>query len=291
MCILQSFKKSNYHKTMKTTIFLNHYNKKTWLIAIIMFSAVFLKAQDIIIKNDKTEIKSKVTEITETTIKYKKWENMDGPLYSIAKSEVFMILYPNGQRELMNQTNGAISTNAEKDHEFSNKSKIEEVGLSDQSKQNTAIIQGKTFDFKNQKINYKPTRFNFGLQSPFSMGVDNEFRLIKNILNLGLGYTYTFPKDDYILVSQMADIYASLYANVNRLSGNYEKQDIGLFIFGNAGYGLTGITTYNIYDGDQTFYSGGLYWRLGLDYFFSDWFGITGSYGSNALTGGIVMRF
>lgn len=276
---------------MKTITFINQCNKKTWLIAILLFSTVYLEAQDIIIKNDKTEIKSKVTEITETQIKYKKWENIDGPIYNMAKSEVFLIIYANGQREIMNQPTNNTSSNTTGNQEILNKTTPKDADISTSSKLNSSDESSKiAINNKNLKINYQPYRINIGL-SPFSLGADGEFRIIKNILNLGLGYTYTFPKDDYILVSQMADIYASLYANVNRLSGNYEKQDIGLFIFGNAGYGLTGITTYNIYDGDQTFYSGGLYWRLGLDYFFSDWFGITGSYGSNALTGGIVMRF
>jgi hypothetical protein len=70
----------------------------------------FVNAQDIIVKNDKTEIKAKVTELTETGIKYKKWENIDGPVYTISKAEVFMILYANGQRELITALPVAVST-------------------------------------------------------------------------------------------------------------------------------------------------------------------------------------
>lgn len=56
-------------------------------------------AQDIIVKNDKTEIKAKIEEITETTIKYKKFEMLDGPIYNINVNDVFMIMYKNGAKE------------------------------------------------------------------------------------------------------------------------------------------------------------------------------------------------
>lgn len=57
--------------------------------------------QDIIIKNDKTEIKAKIEELTETTIKYKKFDMLDGPIYNINKRDVFMVIYKNGTKEYM----------------------------------------------------------------------------------------------------------------------------------------------------------------------------------------------
>lgn len=56
-------------------------------------------AQDMIIKNDKTELKTKVLEITETSIKYKQFDLLDGPTYNINKNEVFMIIYKGGRKE------------------------------------------------------------------------------------------------------------------------------------------------------------------------------------------------
>lgn len=67
----------------------------------IVLTAVITKAQDIIVKNDKTELKVKVLEITDVSIRYKKFEMPDGPTYSIAKAEVFMIMYQNGTKEYM----------------------------------------------------------------------------------------------------------------------------------------------------------------------------------------------
>jgi hypothetical protein len=82
-----------------------HFNKKTMknFILTVIISIIFfnLNAQDIIVKNDKTEIKAKIEELTETTIKYKKIEMLDGPSYNINKRDVFMIIYKNGTKEYM----------------------------------------------------------------------------------------------------------------------------------------------------------------------------------------------
>lgn len=74
---------------------------KKFLSLVCFFIATTAFSQDIIVKNDKTEIKAKVLEISETTIMYKKFEMLDGPSYSIKKADVFMIMYQNGTKEYM----------------------------------------------------------------------------------------------------------------------------------------------------------------------------------------------
>jgi hypothetical protein len=69
------------------------------LLSIVAFTSGNLLSQDIIIKNDKTEIKSKIIEIQEEVIKYKSFDYLDGPIRNILVSDVFMILYENGTRE------------------------------------------------------------------------------------------------------------------------------------------------------------------------------------------------
>lgn len=56
---------------------------------------------DLIILNTGDDISAKVVEITSTEIKYKKCENINGPIYSIQKSEVFTIRYSNGSKEII----------------------------------------------------------------------------------------------------------------------------------------------------------------------------------------------
>ncbi|TLM97028.1 outer membrane protein assembly factor BamB family protein [Hymenobacter jeollabukensis] len=59
-------------------------------------------AQDVIIKNDKSEISAKVIEITEDHIKYRLSDFLDGPLYNVRKTDVWMIIYEKGRREKFN---------------------------------------------------------------------------------------------------------------------------------------------------------------------------------------------
>jgi len=72
---------------------------KNKLILLFLFASTQLLAQDIIIKTDGNEINSKVIEITLETIKYKKYEHLDGPIRNINIADVFMIIYENGDRE------------------------------------------------------------------------------------------------------------------------------------------------------------------------------------------------
>jgi hypothetical protein len=56
--------------------------------------------QDVIVKNNKEQIEAKVIEVDETAVKYRLWaEKTDGPLYTIRKPDIFMIIYQNGRRE------------------------------------------------------------------------------------------------------------------------------------------------------------------------------------------------
>ncbi|MGJ1389215.1 hypothetical protein ACR78F_02495 [Sphingobacterium spiritivorum] len=69
---------------------------------VLLFFTVTVRGQDIITKNDKTEVKVKLIEITEDAIKYHDWTNQSGPIYTISKSNVFMITYQSGKREFVN---------------------------------------------------------------------------------------------------------------------------------------------------------------------------------------------
>jgi hypothetical protein len=74
-------------------------------ISIAILAALFLiigfkaMGQDVIIKNDQTEINSVVIELTDDVIKYRKFDLFYDPICSINKSEVFMIIYKNGKKE------------------------------------------------------------------------------------------------------------------------------------------------------------------------------------------------
>ena len=77
--------------------------KKVFIFTIVLFILSSLKAQDIILKNDGSEIKSKVIEVTLNEVKYKRFDNIDGPTYTLIKTDIFKINYQNGTSEVYNQ--------------------------------------------------------------------------------------------------------------------------------------------------------------------------------------------
>jgi hypothetical protein len=70
------------------------------LLLPILVSCNILLAQDVIVKKNGDEIESKILEITTETIKYKEFTFQEGPIRNIKISDVFMIIYENGKREV-----------------------------------------------------------------------------------------------------------------------------------------------------------------------------------------------
>jgi hypothetical protein len=60
----------------------------------------------VIIKTNGEEIQANVLEISTNEIKYKRFDNPEGPNYVIEKSQVFMIKYENGNKDVFNNSTG-----------------------------------------------------------------------------------------------------------------------------------------------------------------------------------------
>ena len=73
---------------------------KKIFIALFGFVALVGYGQDIIIKKNADEIKAKVVEVGIDNIKYKNFDNPEGPTYVIPKYELFMIRYENGNKDV-----------------------------------------------------------------------------------------------------------------------------------------------------------------------------------------------
>lgn len=93
----------------------------------IMFLANLTFAQDMIILKTGDEIKSKVLEITPDMVKYKKWENQEGPAYSTNKSDVFMIKYSNGTKDVFNQSSNSVNQSTQNVSNENNKNEAFET--------------------------------------------------------------------------------------------------------------------------------------------------------------------
>ncbi len=82
--------------------------KRFVLQFVILLSAIGAYAQDVIVMKNGDIIQSKVQEITSTEIKYKKFSNLDGPIYTIEKTTVLSINYENGEKELITSNDVAV---------------------------------------------------------------------------------------------------------------------------------------------------------------------------------------
>ena len=70
------------------------------LLTIFTISICF--SQDVITIKSGEDISAKILEIGQTEIKYKKFDNQTGPTYSILKSDVIIVRYENGTKDLFN---------------------------------------------------------------------------------------------------------------------------------------------------------------------------------------------
>lgn len=93
------------------------------ILTLLFLSASTTFAQDIITNKNGDDIKSKVLEVSQSEIKYKKFGNANGPTYTISKSEVFMIKYENGEKDVFGESKTKNETttnsNAEDDDLYS----------------------------------------------------------------------------------------------------------------------------------------------------------------------------
>ena len=75
--------------------------KKLLLLTCLLLNAAWSLAQDKLTKKNGEEIQVKVLEITPDLVKYKKFDNLEGPTISVYKRDVFMINYAGGSKEII----------------------------------------------------------------------------------------------------------------------------------------------------------------------------------------------
>ncbi|MBP5474614.1 MAG: hypothetical protein J6X92_07655 [Bacteroidales bacterium] len=79
--------------------------KRIFILFVCLLFGCTLFAQDIITKKDGTDIQAKVIEVGPSQISYKTYSNINGPTYTMNLSDILMITYENGFREMYNVNN------------------------------------------------------------------------------------------------------------------------------------------------------------------------------------------
>lgn len=75
---------------------------RTFVLFWLILLPLTMLADDVIVLNNGDIVRSKVIEIGQQEVKYKKSSNLNGPTYSMNKSEILSITYENGEKEVFN---------------------------------------------------------------------------------------------------------------------------------------------------------------------------------------------
>ena len=249
--------------------------KYTFLIFLFLISIVS-KAQDIIIKKDGSEIACKVERIGSVEIEYRRADqSVTGPIYTIAKSEVFMVRYKDGTKDVFNTiqesipaqsapkglinnggtqapavqeptpaavagSNSVASSSAESNYEPQNEStEVLSLKAFGYGGSVASPIGGVGFNIKKNGFDFA-TFFRISIQGPYY----DVYDLDPSGYLLGVGdYRVDIPWDNgsggnSYSISNVDRVRSSyMFGATRHLSGSLEKGGVAL-----AGYGLLGWT-------------------------------------------------
>lgn len=75
--------------------------KRLFLVLVSVASTLSTFAQDVIVKRDGEEIQCKILEVSTNKVKFKQWKNQNGPTFVEKKTDILMLKYENGQKEVI----------------------------------------------------------------------------------------------------------------------------------------------------------------------------------------------
>lgn len=231
---------------MNNQIFL-----KLSFFLLFTLCALCLKSQDVIVKKDGTEIQAKVLELTTNVIKYKEYDFQDGPTRNIPMTEVFMIIYSNGKREVISP-----SIEAEKEGPSYYDPDSNSPGASSRTQAQNTTNYRRYGGFSSLSVGYGTSYGGTGLKFQYvTRGDQDDFRVG---IHGGVGYLIGNPS-------------GFLYsAGVNFFLYDY--------LFLNLQFGAFGKWEFSANNGFQSFYDSGTIFgptfQLGYDIFFTDNFGL-----------------
>ena len=160
---------------------------KTGKITLMLFIAFCLSAssmfaQDVITLKNGEDIQSLVQDIGDVDVKYKKFDNPDGPNYTLKKAEIFMIRYANGSRDVF----------------ADNASPIETTRQATTPRPTRTIASNSSSDSNNGgglhgiSVSYHPMKIHTSASSSYDNVSESESESV-NANGLSIGYTYKHP--------------------------------------------------------------------------------------------------
>jgi len=176
--------------------------KSVFTVLLVLF-ALNIFSQDYIILKDGEEIEAKVMEIHDNKIDYKRYSNPTGPTYHLNKSEIFMIKYASGDKDIFNASQSTKQTTltpppkvqTSKSNEFVYDPNIGTSNCQTQKSKGAKIYgnRGNEVFFRNDLVFYGYDLTYLKLSNPKKMGqsmkiIQEYFNDFNNELNKEVGY-------------------------------------------------------------------------------------------------------
>ncbi len=213
-----------------------NYSMKRFLILIffvLTFSNIFATKTithnftppdscDIIIFKSGDELEVKVYEVTDTQIKYKKFNFLSGPIYVANKNDIFLIKYSNGDKDVFNNntTQANSSTNQSQQQQAIDSTKILSF-----TRNPHKYFEGKQEidkkDFRNKLRNNKFSKTNYFFYSLFLGFFIINLALAFVFLAIGSMYLISF-----IIAAGLDFVISTIFFNeaVNRYNYSLKQQ-------------------------------------------------------------------
>lgn len=75
-----------------------------------LLSCGYSFSQDSITKKNGDDIQAKVIEVGSSEIKYKKFDNLEGPVFTIPKADVLLVRYQNGSKDIFTEETKTVNS-------------------------------------------------------------------------------------------------------------------------------------------------------------------------------------
>ncbi|GEM_PF-512622 len=190
------------------------------LLAFFLLAATVsvVSAQDVITQKNGEEIQAKVLEVGAKDVKYKRFGNDTGPTYTLKASDIFMIKYENGEKDMFGNTPEESETPAVRPNSPTQRTSVASQS-SNQNRANNANRVQPARESENTTPKEEPIR-----KAYIGLGVGGAFttKSYDNIdggiqVNINFGY----------MLSKNIGIAASMFGTSFDLT-NYSDASIGL---------------------------------------------------------------
>lgn len=205
--------------------------RKIKIIIALSLAALNVAAQDIIVMRNGDEVEAKVTKVGTTEVEYHKWSNQDGPVYTVAKSDVFMVKYKNGEKDVFDNVTAKSDNSPKSESNSSAPQYVEAVPAA--NNQELISIYNKEVDFA-QKCKNKKSDFCYpilGVSKSSLISTDEiELRIVPNKIYESGFYTYRYIRYTLELTNKTNKMLYIDLGNCFRINGDgltecYLKQE------------------------------------------------------------------